>query len=117
ALKLRSVLAVPLLARGEALGVVYLDDRVRRGAFGPGELAWVRLVAALAAVAISDARDQLALRRAARRARRAEARLADALARREAELDVAERELARARRERTTRYAYDEVIGTSEPVR
>ena len=60
ALKLRSVLAVPLVARGEALGVVYLDDRVRRGAFGPGELAWVRLVAALAAVAIADARDQLA---------------------------------------------------------
>ena len=33
ALKLRSVLAVPLIARGEPLGVVYLDDRVRRGAF------------------------------------------------------------------------------------
>src|SRR5204863_4046651 len=64
ALKLRSVLAVPLVARGGALGVVYLDDRVRRGAFGPSELAWVRLVGALAAVAISDAKDQLALRRA-----------------------------------------------------
>src|SRR5690606_8325216 len=41
ALKLRSVLAVPLIARGEALGVVYLDDRVRRGAFGPNELSSV----------------------------------------------------------------------------
>src|SRR5690606_984306 len=38
ALRLRSVLAVPLVARGEVLGVVYLDDRVRRGAFGPREL-------------------------------------------------------------------------------
>jgi len=38
------------------LGVVYLDDRVRRGAFGPGELAWVRLVASQAALAIADAR-------------------------------------------------------------
>ena len=95
ALKLRSVLAVPLIARGEALGVVYLDDRVRRGAFGPRELAWVRLVATLAAVAIADARDQLLLRRAARRrAERAEARWRSELARREAELDVAERELA-----------------------
>jgi transcriptional regulator with GAF, ATPase, and Fis domain len=117
ALKLRSVLAVPLVARGEALGVVYLDDRVRRGAFGPGELAWVRLVAALAAIAISDARDQLALRRAARRARRAEKRLADELSRREAELDVAERELARAREDRATRYAYDSIIGDSSAVR
>ncbi|HLV65146.1 MAG TPA: sigma 54-interacting transcriptional regulator, partial [Polyangiaceae bacterium] len=117
ALKLRSVLAVPLLARGEALGVVYLDDRVRRGAFGARELAWVRLVATLAAVAIADARDQILLRRAVRRARRAEARLATLLARREAELDVAERELARTREGRDTRHRYDEIVGQSEPVR
>ena len=45
ALKLRSVLSVPLLARGEALGVVYLDDRVRAARSGrassPG-CAWSR---------------------------------------------------------------------------
>jgi len=117
ALKLRSVLAVPLVARGEPLGVVYLDDRIRRGAFGPSELAWVRLVATLAAVAIADARDQLALRRSVRRAERAEARLADTLANREAKLDVVERELARASVNRTTRYTYDDVVGDSEPVR
>jgi transcriptional regulator with GAF, ATPase, and Fis domain/serine/threonine protein kinase len=116
ALKLRSVLAVPLVARGEALGVVYLDDRIRRGAFGPSELAWVRLVATLASVAIADARDQVALRRAARRATRAEARLAVRLARRTAELDVAERELVRARGDRTTRYPYDEIIGNSPKI-
>src|SRR4029453_17833786 len=87
ALKLRSVLAVPLVARGEVLGVVYLDDRVRRGAFGPRALAWGRLVATLAALAIADARDQLLLRRAARKAERAEGRLARELARRELELE------------------------------
>ncbi len=117
ALKLRSVLAVPLIAHGEALGVVYLDDRVRRGAFGPSELGWVRLVATLAAVAIADARAELLLRRAARRAERAEARLSRELARREAELDVAERELARATEGRNTRFAYDSIVGDSEPVR
>ena len=117
ALKLRSVLAVPLLARGEALGVVYLDDRSRRGAFGPRELAWVRLVATLAALAIADARDQILLRRAARRAQRAEGRLSIDLAQREAELDVAERELARAREARETRHRYDEIVGQSEAVR
>jgi len=117
ALKLRSVLAVPLIAHGEALGVVYLDDRARRGAFGPSELGWVRLVATLAAVAIADARAELLLRRAARRAERAEARLARSLARREAELDVAERELARATDGRETRFAYDAIVGGSEAVR
>jgi transcriptional regulator with GAF, ATPase, and Fis domain len=117
ALKLRSVLAVPLIARGEALGVVYLDDRVRRGAFGSRELSWVRLVGTLAAVAILDARSQLLLRRAARRAERAEAKLAQQLAQREAELDVAERELARARDARETRFSYHSIIGQSEAVR
>jgi transcriptional regulator with GAF, ATPase, and Fis domain/tetratricopeptide (TPR) repeat protein len=117
ALKLRSVLAVPLIAHGEALGVVYLDDRVRRGAFGPSELGWVRLVATLAAIAIADARAQLLLRRAARRAERAEARLSSELARREAELDVAERELARATGGRETRFAYDAMVGESEAIR
>ncbi len=117
ALKLRSVLAVPLIARGEALGVVYLDDRVRRGAFGSRELSWVRLVGTLAAVAILDARNQLLLRRSVRRAERAEARLAAQLAHREAELDVAERELARARDARETRFSYDAIIGQSEAVR
>ncbi len=114
ALKLRSVLAVPLIARGEALGVVYLDDRVRRGAFGPKELSWVRLVATLAAVAIADARDQILLRRAVRRARRAEAQLAGELAHREAELDVVARELARTRDGRETRFRYDDIVGRSE---
>jgi len=71
ALRLRSVLAVPLIARGETLGVVYLDDRVRRGAFGAREIAWVRLVASQAATAIADARDQVLLKRAVRRAERA----------------------------------------------
>jgi transcriptional regulator with GAF, ATPase, and Fis domain len=117
ALKLRSVLAVPLMARGEALGVVYLDDRVRRGAFGARELSWVRLLGTLAAIAISDAKNQLLLRRAARRAERAEAKLAARLAHREAELDVAERELARTRDARDTRFAYGSIIGQSEAVR
>ncbi len=116
ALKLRSVLAVPLLAHGEALGVVYLDDRVRRGAFGPAELAWVRLLGALAAVAIADARDRVLLRRAVRRAKRAEAQLADELAQREAALDVAEQELAFARA-RETRFEYEHIVGESEAIR
>ena len=117
ALKLRSVLAVPLVARGEPLGVVYLDDRVRRGAFGARELSWVSLVATLAALAIADARDQLLLRRAARRAERASRRLDSELSRREAELDVVERELSRVKGGRETRFAYDAIIGKSEAVR
>ena len=113
ALRLRSVLAVPLVARGDVLGVVYLDDRVRRGAFGAAELGWVRLVASQAALAIADARDQALLRRAVRRAERANTRLAGELGMREAELDAMRAELAQG----DTRFRYDEIAGRSEPMR
>jgi serine/threonine-protein kinase PknK len=114
ALRLRSVLAVPLVARGDVLGVVYLDDRVRRGAFGAAELGWVRLVASQAALAIADARDQALLRRAVRRAERANARLAAELGFREAELVAVRAELAQGS---DTRFRYDEISGRSEPMR
>jgi len=93
--------------------VVYLDDRVRRGAFGPGELAWVRLVASQAALAIADARDQTLLRRAVRRAERSSARLATELGAREVELATVRAELASSE----TRFSYDEIAGRSEPMR
>jgi len=119
ALKLRSVLAVPLIARGETLGVVYLDDRGRRGAFGARELSWVRLLASQAAMAIADARDQVLLRRAVRRAERAKARVETLLGEREAELFVTKEELSRAREEEGegTRFRYDAIAGRSEPMR
>jgi transcriptional regulator with GAF, ATPase, and Fis domain len=117
ALRLRSVLAVPLLARGEILGVVYLDDRVRRGAFGPAELAWVRVLASQAANAIADARDAVLLRRALRRAERARARLEAVLGDRETELQVTRSELQLVRDGHGSRYRYDEIVGRSEPMR
>jgi transcriptional regulator with GAF, ATPase, and Fis domain len=117
ALRLRSVLAVPLIASGEALGVVYLDDRVRRGAFGASELAFTRTVAQLAAVALRDARDQALLRRATRRAERASRKLTDLLAQRDVMLDVAERELAAHRGSPDPRRArYPDIVGESEPI-
>ncbi|HHH29849.1 MAG TPA: GAF domain-containing protein, partial [Polyangiaceae bacterium] len=94
ALKLRSVLAVPLAARGEQLGCVYLDDRLRRGAFGDEQVAWARSVAPVAALAISDARMQATLKEAVERAERASRRLEELLAHKESELDVAQRRLA-----------------------
>ncbi len=117
ALGLRSVLAVPLISRGETLGVVYLDDRVRKGAFGPSELAWVRVVASQAAMAIADARDAVLLRRAVRKAERARTRLESLLREREAELDVTRTQLDLVRDGRETLHRYEEIAGRSEPMR
>src|SRR6185437_16254064 len=107
----------PLVARGETLGVVYLDDRGRKGAFGPRELAWVRVVASQAAMAIADARDAVLLRRAARRAERARARVEVLLQERESELEATRSELALTRDRGEHRYSYDAIAGRSEPMR
>lgn len=114
ALNLRSVLAVPLAARGEVLGVAYLDDRVRRGAFGEHELSWVGLIGTIAALAILDERDRLTLKRSARRAHRAEKRLAEKLSDREAQLELAERELSQVAGERKLRGDYSDIIFSSQ---
>ncbi|MBK6462353.1 MAG: sigma 54-interacting transcriptional regulator [Myxococcales bacterium] len=111
ALRLRSVLAVPLRARGDVLGVVYLDDRLKTGAFGPRELAWVRLLATQAAMAVADARDKLLLRRAVRREARAAERATRSLGRAEAELVAARATLAAS-----SPLSGLGLIGTSEPL-
>jgi transcriptional regulator with GAF, ATPase, and Fis domain len=112
ALGLRSVLCVPLVSRGEVAGVVYLDDRQRRGAFGRDELAWVELVAGLAAMAIRDARDQALLRRAQRRAERATTKVTALLAERDSELSVANERLAQAEGVRVPG-----IVGESEAIK
>jgi len=116
-LDLRSVLAVPLSSRGEILGVAYLDDRVKRAAFGQKELSWASLIATVAALAICDERDRLELRRALRRAKRAEARLASRLNENEAELELAQRELNRYRESRKLRDGHEHIIGKSRSMR
>jgi serine/threonine-protein kinase PknK len=87
---------------------------VRRGAFGPREVAWVRLLATQAAAAIADARDALRLRRLARRAERARQRVEETLVRTEGALQVARAELARGAR---SRHKYDAIIGDGDAIR
>jgi len=52
---LRSILCVPLVARGVMVGVVYADNRVKDALFGQDELALLMAFADQAAVAIENA--------------------------------------------------------------
>lgn len=61
---LRSILCVPLVARGEMVGVVYADNRVKDALFGQDELALLVAFADQAAVAIENARLFARLQRA-----------------------------------------------------
>jgi serine/threonine-protein kinase PknK len=111
ALRLRSVLAVPLLHDGAAIGCVYVDHRLRRGAFDDDAALRLADLAAVAAVAIANA--QAAARLRERTA--AAAQLQDELA---LELAARDAELARARAAAPTdrarlRHAYASIVGTS----
>ncbi len=53
---LRSIQAVPLRARGQILGVVYVDNRIRAGVFDEDDLELLAAFSGQAAVAIENAR-------------------------------------------------------------
>ncbi len=86
-LNLRSVLAVPMRFRGEVLGAAYVDHRLRRGHFGPDDLADVEVFADLAATAVAHAKTLADLRRKAEALAAREAALGELLAAREAEVE------------------------------
>lgn len=61
-LGLHSILCVPLLVRGQASGVIYVDNRLQAGIFSPADLDLLCAIATSAAAAIENARlYQLAL--------------------------------------------------------
>jgi PAS domain S-box-containing protein len=55
-LNLRSVLCVPMILKGQVTGVVYVDNRMRRGAFSEQDKNFLSAFADQAAVAIENAR-------------------------------------------------------------
>ena len=75
ALSLRSVMAVPMRIRGEVVGAIDLEDRLRPFAFGDLELSLVSDLSDLASIAIDSAQLLRAERRDARRLSALRARL------------------------------------------
>jgi len=109
-LNLRSVLAVPLVFRGELLGAAYVDHRLRRGNFGAADLAHMEDFADLAALAVAQARALAAVRTQAEELERQRAELAELLDSREAAL-VNLREEVRSAPERSS---YRGMVGASK---
>ena len=54
-LELRSILCAPLIAQDRVIGVVYLDNRIRRGLFDQDDLELATAIADLSAAAIENA--------------------------------------------------------------
>jgi transcriptional regulator with GAF, ATPase, and Fis domain len=93
ALALRSVAAVPLSLRGEVVGALYLEDRLRPFAFGATELELLTDLAEIASIALDSVRALKTERRAARRLGVLRLRLARQVELQALELDTLRRDV------------------------
>ena len=119
-LRLRSVMCLPIRIDDRIDGVLYVDNRLQRGAFSQENLDLVELLATQAAIAIRNARLVAELRAQNQRlvdSRRQIERLNAELGRRvrdqDSELAVVRAELGRER----GRYDYSSIVGASDSMR
>jgi serine/threonine-protein kinase PknK len=112
-LHLRSVLAVPLAVKGQVVGTIYVDHRLRKGVFGDDELALVLDFAEQGAIAIENARVVSELRRREQQVQSLNRRLERELRVQEAALSDARVELKESRQAAALRYDYQQIVGQS----
>jgi transcriptional regulator with GAF, ATPase, and Fis domain/Tfp pilus assembly protein PilF len=110
-LHLRSVLAVPLVVKGRAVGTIYADHRLRKGAFDDEDVKVVLDFAEQAAIAIENARLLSELRRRERQVEALNRRLEVELAARGEELSGMKQELRENREALAVRYDYRNLVG------
>jgi transcriptional regulator with GAF, ATPase, and Fis domain len=110
ALRLRSVLAVPLRQRGALIGCIYVDHRLRGGAFDAAAASVLGELADLAAIAIENARLTGNLRRTTREVDELNGRLSAELAECDAELVRVRADLPDRDR---LRHRYERIVGRS----
>jgi transcriptional regulator with GAF, ATPase, and Fis domain/tetratricopeptide (TPR) repeat protein len=110
ALRLRSVLAVPLRQRGTITGCIYVDHRLRGGAFDTAAASVLGELADIAAIAIENARLTGDLRRTTHEVAELNGRLSLELAERDAELVRVKAELPDRDR---LRHRYERIVGRS----
>ncbi len=110
-LKLRSVLAVPLAVKGQVVGCIYVDHRLRSGAFGEADVQLVCDLAEQAAIAIDNARlladNEAKTQRVTQLARELEHKVASQAI----ELSELHKEVRTSRAALTVRYNYDNLVG------
>ena len=118
-LRLRSVMCLPIFLDGRATGVLYVDNRLQRGAFGTDDLELMELFSGQASSALKNARLVASLRdqnRSMDASRQQIERLNEQLGRKVRdqgnELAVVRKELDRER----SRYDYGQMVGASDAI-
>ena len=118
-LRLRSVMCLPIFLDRATIGVLYVDNRLQRGAFGANDLELMELFSGQASCALKNARLVASLRDQNRRveaSRQQIERLNEQLGRKVRdqgnELAVVRKELDRER----SRYDYGQMVGASDAI-
>jgi transcriptional regulator with GAF, ATPase, and Fis domain/Tfp pilus assembly protein PilF len=110
-LHLRSVLAVPLSVKGNVVGTIYVDHRLRNGVFDDEALAMVMDFAEQGAIAIENARLVAELRRRENQVQALNRRLEHELHVQEQALQGVREELKESRQVAALRYDYHQIVG------
>ena len=121
-LGLRSVICFPLREREEVVGVIYLDNRLARRAFGPADMRMLEALGDHAAVALRNARlfaradeARAELEEARERVEALNGRLEQIVRGQSVELEEL-RGAFRTRKTLDTKYDYAEIIGRSPAI-
>ena len=110
-LHLRSVLAVPLSVKGNVVGTIYVDHRLRKGVFDDEAQAMVMDFAEQGAIAIENARLVSELRRRETQVQALNRRLEHELHVQEQALQGVREELKESRQVAALRYDYRQIVG------
>jgi serine/threonine-protein kinase PknK len=110
-LHLRSVLAVPLSVKGNVVGTIYVDHRLRKGVFDGQAQAMVIDFAEQGAIAIENARLVSELRRRENQVQSLNRRLEHELRVQEQALQGVREELKESRQVAALRYDYHQIVG------
>lgn len=110
-LHLRSVLAVPLSVKGNVVGTIYVDHRLRKGVFDDQAQAMVMDFAEQGAIAIENARLVSELRRRENQVQALNRRLEHELRVQEQALQGVREELKESRQVAALRYDYRQLVG------
>jgi len=119
-LKLRSVMCLPIGTQEEVQGLLYVDNRMQKGAFTEDDLDMAELLADQATIAMKNARLVAELRERNQRAlqqteqiKSLNEQLGRKIRDRDQELSVVRRELGRER----GRHDYDAIVGASDEMK
>ncbi len=113
ALALRSVICAPIEFREEMLGVVYLDNRVKQGAFTKRHLELVETFFSQSAIALNNAKLHQKLLDSYRYIEALNKQLETDLKEKTAKLETLQLDLVHKQSALETRYSYGKIIGKS----